>query len=56
MNSETYQCARCGGVFTKGRSDEEAQKEAMGLFGEIPHAEQEIVCDDCWKKLMSQFS
>jgi hypothetical protein len=39
----------CGGVFEKGRSDEEAMKEMTDILGPIPSDEPiDIVCDDCF--------
>ena len=51
-----YQCADCGGIFEKGRSDEEAKNEAKELFGiEDEDIEQgndvAVICDDCFKKI-----
>ena len=48
---ETYKCERCGGVFEKGWSDEEAIAEMGEVF---PGATQEqcgLVCDPCYQKM-----
>ena len=56
LKPNEYQCADCGGIFEKGRSDEEAKNEAKELFGiEDEDIEQgndvAIICDDCFKKI-----
>ena len=47
MKLNEYECAMCHGVFGKGQSDEEAEKERKenGLEN-IPC---DLVCDDCYK-------
>lgn len=47
-----YHCAHCGGVFTKGWSDEEAEAEYATTFSTDPHFHEprEVVCDDCYKE------
>ena len=55
MEKNEYQCAQCKGIFEKGRSDEEAVKEAVGTFGKSPaewKVEAVLVCDNCYQ-LMS---
>ncbi len=52
MNDNEYRCVKCGGVFEKGWSDEEAEKELSdGIHGDIPVSDCAIVCDDCWKEM-----
>ena len=46
-----YTCALCKGVFEKGWSDEEALEEKIYLWGHIPRADCDLVCDDCFKKM-----
>lgn len=48
MADEQFSCAQCGGTFDKGWSDEEAEAEAMGLWGEISSV---VVCDDCFQQM-----
>jgi len=50
--SGTYTCARCGGTFGKGWSDEEAATEAAGSFTAVELEEVAVVCDDCYKEFM----
>lgn len=50
-----YCCENCGGIFDKGRSDEEARKEAEAEFGDALESDGEapaIVCDDCYVEIM----
>ncbi len=52
---EKYTCERCGGVFIKKRSDEEAQAEYRE---ESPNSyargdEEAIICHDCWVAFMA---
>jgi hypothetical protein len=42
-----YQCAICGGVFEKMRSDIEAAEEAVGEFSTEPLDDVSVVCEDC---------
>jgi len=43
-----YQCAHCGGVFNKGRSDEVALAEAEARMPDVPRKEWVMVCDNCY--------
>ena len=54
MNKEEYQCSACGGVFQKGRSDEEAEQESREIWGEIPQEDKTIICDDCFKSYLKK--
>jgi DNA-directed RNA polymerase subunit RPC12/RpoP len=47
VTSASYTCARCGGRFTKGRSDEEAAAESRAIWG--PQDDLAVVCEDCWE-------
>lgn len=44
-----FRCDVCGGVFEKGRQDEDAAAEARDRYGDVPIEECGIVCDDCAK-------
>ena len=51
MKENEYKCANCNNIYKKGWSDEEAVKEATGIFGKPPSEwkdEQVIICDDCF--------
>lgn len=49
---DEYQCARCGGTFEKGWSDEEAMDEMLdtwqGQSGDVV-----VICDDCFEQVMA---
>ena len=53
---DTYQCAACGGVYEKVQDDEWnddlARAETVSTFGPVPETECEVVCDDCYRKMM----
>jgi rubredoxin len=49
--TDTYACARCGGTFEKGWSDDEAEAETRRMFGNVPDHLLSVVCDDCFKAL-----
>ena len=51
MNDE-YVCAKCKGVFGKITPENEALEELNKFFGNIPIEACDIVCDDCWKKIV----
>lgn len=46
-------CALCKQTCESSRSDEEALEESKVIFGDIPKEEQEVICEDCYKWLMS---
>lgn len=49
---DTFQCAACGGVFEKGRDDDEAEAELRERFGEsFDRSQCSIVCEDCAQRL-----
>ena len=58
MNTETdnneYKCAFCGGVFLKGWSDEESEKELNEDFPGWTPEDCNLVCDDCYKVWKSE--
>ena len=50
MRENEYKCASCGGIFEKGWSDEEAEKEQKEIWGNIPESEKVVICDDCFNR------
>ncbi len=49
-----FKCDRCGGVFEKGWSDEEALLEAENNFVKPVKEWKDdivVVCDDCYEKI-----
>ncbi len=52
MKDNEYKCAMCGGVFEKGWTDEEANAEMKGFFGQSMQASEcAVICDDCFQKI-----
>ena len=56
---EDYECAQCGGIFKRNRSNEDCIKEVeenltSGAMPEDPRGEYAIVCDDCYKLLVPE--
>ena len=57
MSLVTYTCEDCGGTFESERSDEEAQQEAVeiwGVRGDDPG--MALVCDDCFNAIMASLN
>lgn len=48
--ANTYTCSACHGVFESGWTDEEAQAEALSIFG-AQCGPMSMVCDECWHKM-----
>lgn len=50
-------CEECGGVFEKQISDDEANAEALRIWG-VPNASRQshmaVVCDDCFNEIMDR--
>jgi hypothetical protein len=55
-NENEYECAACHGVFQKGVSDEEALAEAEVLFPDVPIEAIDLVCEDCFQKIMADLA
>src|SRR5450755_3189041 len=51
MTENEYQCAMCGGVFTKGWSEQEARAETQSYWPDTPQEDLAVICDDCWQKV-----
>ena len=47
-----FSCSLCGGVFEKGRSDEEAMAEYAEMFPGDDEEPTDLVCDDCWQDMI----
>lgn len=52
--SNTFKCDRCCGVFQKGWSDEERDKEMMDNWGDLPKEDRASLCDDCYNDFMGR--
>ena len=48
-----YKCENCNNVYKSGWTEEERDKEARELWGDLQEEEKMIVCDDCFKLLMA---
>lgn len=57
MNKDEFQCALCGRVLPKIRSEEDTIKEAIENFGsEVVAKEQmERVCEKCYQEFMEWY-
>ena len=53
LKKNEYQCDHCKGVFVKGWSDEEAEKESEQWGDELEKQGRAIICDDCYKDFMN---
>jgi hypothetical protein len=54
MEANEYQCALCHKVYEKVWSDEDADQEALALWG-VEHASAApevfaVICDDCFRQ------
>lgn len=54
VRENEYQCALCEELFTKTWDDQEAMAETVKIFGPVPQDQCEIVCDNCFRKVMPQ--
>jgi hypothetical protein len=51
---DKFTCAKCGGVFTKGWSDGEAEANYRANMPEVPSNEPTaLICDDCYRRFMA---
>jgi hypothetical protein len=49
-----FTCAKCGGTFTKGRSDEQAAAEHRKNMPEVPTDEPTaLLCDPCYRQFVA---
>ena len=55
MEPKTFICARCGGTFTKGWADDEADAEArQNLQKPLGAPGTAVVCDPCYRAILHQ--
>lgn len=51
-----YTCVRCKGRFVTETTDEEAEAEALRLYGvALDPDEVETICHECYKKFLERF-
>lgn len=48
-----FQCVHCGGIFTKGWTEQEAIEEQRRNFNEEPREDDVRVCDNCYQLLVA---
>lgn len=53
---DTFTCANCHQTFTKGWSDEEAQKEYIDSSHYLVDESTDVICDDCYEKFTAWFN
>lgn len=52
MEDNEYRCEKCGNIYEKWWSDDEADNEALKLHGKTHNsAEMAIICDDCFNEM-----
>jgi hypothetical protein len=52
LDEHYFKCAACGGIFKKGRTDDEAMEACEKEFGRaLSDEESVLVCDDCWEEM-----
>ena len=56
MKKNEYMCTACEKIFVKDCTDEEALQELKYIHGDIDLNKCSIVCDDCYKKVMTEIS
>ena len=56
MEANEFRCSYCGGIFEKGWSDEDAMDECKETFGELAEMPLAVICDDCYKKLITKIA
>jgi DNA-directed RNA polymerase subunit RPC12/RpoP len=48
-----YKCAMCKIVFDSDWEDAEAEEEFQREFPGCTHDDDDVVCDDCWSKMVA---
>jgi len=51
MKPNEYKCAACKNIYERAVTDEEAQAEAVEIFGEFTPEDFDLICDDCFKRV-----
>jgi len=55
LKENEYQCTRCGNIYEKTWTDEEAMEETKDNFGkEIVNKPMDVICEDCYNIIMKQ--
>ncbi len=53
LKTNEFKCASCNKIYEKGWTDEENKKEFREHFCREVDETDELVCDDCYKKIMA---
>lgn len=53
LKPDEFQCHACKRIFRRARSDEEAMKEAVALYGPISKDQCQELCSACYEEFMS---
>jgi len=51
LQPNEYQCARCGNIYIKGQTDEEAMTETHSSWPGIDQQDCAVICDDCYQQI-----
>ena len=54
MEKDEYRCYKCKGIFKKGLTDAEAEKQLDKEFSWFGTEDCELVCDDCYKEMFGE--
>lgn len=54
IKDNEFRCEKCGKVFPKGWSDQEAADELRRNLSEDPKADDAIVCDACYREFIEK--
>jgi hypothetical protein len=55
MTQREFTCAKCGGTFNCGWTEEEALAEAQQNWGDVPVVAMDQICDDCHAEFLKWF-
>jgi DNA-directed RNA polymerase subunit RPC12/RpoP len=50
-----FKCVVCKEIFESDWSEEDALEEMRENFGDVPPENREVVCDDCYQKMILEF-
>ena len=53
VETRTLLCEACDCTFETDISEDEAMKEKEEIFGDTPREECMVICDDCFKELVT---
>ena len=50
LAADEFECAVCGGVYAKARSDEEAMVDSRARYGDVAPEQLSVICDPCFEE------